>query len=167
MEPKKLYRSTTDRVIGGVAAGLAEYFALDPVLVRLLFVIFCLVGGGGLLVYIVMWIVIPEKPGNPVNLHQPHNETQPDMENQEKPFEENKTGNENPVFNETKKPRRREKENKGSLIGGLVLITLGVLFVLDNLLPNINFGDLWPVILIVIGAGLLINAFGFNKKKND
>ena len=47
MEPKRFYRSTTDRVIGGVAAGLAEYFSLDPVLIRLLFVIFALFGGGG------------------------------------------------------------------------------------------------------------------------
>jgi phage shock protein C len=167
MEPKKLYRSITDRVIGGVAAGLAEYFALDPVLVRLLFVIFTLAGGGGLLVYIVMWIVIPEKPVDPKEFQNSHTENQPEMENQEKPFEESNTGSNNPVLNDSKKTKTRERRNRGSLIGGLVLITLGVLFMLDNLLPNINFGDLWPVILIVIGAGLLINAFGFNKKKND
>jgi len=54
-------------------------------------------------------------------------------------------------------PQTKER-NKGSLIGGLVLITLGALFLADELIPQINFGDLWPVILIVIGVGLLINA---------
>ena len=54
-------------------------------------------------------------------------------------------------------PQTKEK-NKGSLIGGLVLITLGALFLSDELIPQINFGDLWPVILIVIGVGLLINS---------
>ena len=46
MTPKRLYRSTSNRVVGGVAAGLANYFNLDPLLVRLLFVIFTVVGGG-------------------------------------------------------------------------------------------------------------------------
>jgi phage shock protein C len=165
MEPKKLYRSTTDRVIGGVAAGLAEYFALDPVLVRILFVIFTFAGGGGVLVYIIMWIVIPEKPSGLSQSRNAHFENPPNMENQEKPFEENNQGHHNPVKPENHKSRKSER--KGSLIGGLVLVTLGILFLLDNFLPNINFGDLWPVILVVIGAGLLINAFAITKKKND
>ena len=63
MEPRRLYRSSTDRVIGGVASGLANYFKLDPLLVRLLFVIFAIVGGGAVLIYIILWIVTPEGPG--------------------------------------------------------------------------------------------------------
>jgi phage shock protein C len=58
--PKKLYRSTSDRKIAGVCAGLAEYFNIDPTLVRLLFVVGLLVGGGTLIAYIIMMIVIPE-----------------------------------------------------------------------------------------------------------
>ena len=58
--PKKLRRSKADQVLGGVAGGLGHYFALDPVLVRIAFVLLVLAGGSGLLLYIVLWIVIPE-----------------------------------------------------------------------------------------------------------
>ena len=50
------------------------------------------------------------------------------------------------------------EKSKGSLVGGLILITLGSLFLINQLIPNVDFGDLWPVLLVVIGAGLLINS---------
>lgn len=59
---KRLYRSRKDQVIGGVCGGIAEYFGVDTVLVRLLAVLAVLFGGGGVLAYIVMWIVVPERP---------------------------------------------------------------------------------------------------------
>ena len=59
---KKLFRSKKDRMLGGVAGGLAEYFSVDPTLVRLLFVFVALWLGGGILVYLIMWIVVPEEP---------------------------------------------------------------------------------------------------------
>jgi phage shock protein PspC (stress-responsive transcriptional regulator) len=60
---RKLYRLTTDKKIAGVCAGLAEYFELDPVLFRLVFVISMFFGGIGLLIYVLLWILVPEKPG--------------------------------------------------------------------------------------------------------
>jgi phage shock protein C len=57
---KKLTRSTEDRMIAGVAAGLADYFNMDPVLMRIIFVILTLMGGPGLILYIILWIVMPE-----------------------------------------------------------------------------------------------------------
>lgn len=59
---KKLYRSKTDRKIAGVCGGLATYFDMDPTVVRLLFVLLALMGGPGILLYIIMWIVVPEEP---------------------------------------------------------------------------------------------------------
>lgn len=61
-EVKRLYRSKKDRILGGVCGGIAEYFNLDPVLVRLLWVFFACVAGTGVLAYIIAWIIIPEKP---------------------------------------------------------------------------------------------------------
>ena len=58
---KKLYRSTTDKMLGGIAGGLAEYFDIDPTLIRLVWVLFFLVGGSGVLAYIIAWIIMPEK----------------------------------------------------------------------------------------------------------
>ena len=57
---KRLYRSRTDKVIGGVCGGLADYFDVDPTLVRLLVVLLFLAGGIGILAYLIAWIVIPK-----------------------------------------------------------------------------------------------------------
>jgi phage shock protein C len=60
---KKLYRSRTDKKIAGVCAGIAEYFDIDPTIVRIIFVILLLPGGfPGLIPYLILWIVIPEEP---------------------------------------------------------------------------------------------------------
>lgn len=52
-----------------------------------------------------------------------------------------------------------QKKDEGSLIAGLILISLGIIFLVIRYVPRIDFGDLWPVILIVIGIVLLRNAF--------
>jgi len=62
---KKLYRSRTQRMIAGICGGLAEYFSLDPTVVRVLFVAAALLWGGGLLLYLILWFVIPEAPQKP------------------------------------------------------------------------------------------------------
>lgn len=59
---KKIYRSTRERILGGVAAGMADYFDVDVALTRLLWVLFIFMGGIGLPAYIVAWIIIPEEP---------------------------------------------------------------------------------------------------------
>lgn len=56
---KKLYRSETDKMIGGVCGGLAEYFNIDSSIVRLIFVFVLLYGGSGLLAYLILWVVLP------------------------------------------------------------------------------------------------------------
>lgn len=59
---KRLYRSRKDKMLAGICGGLAEYFAVDPSLVRLACVLLCLYAGTGLLVYILAAIIIPEAP---------------------------------------------------------------------------------------------------------
>ncbi len=59
---KKLYRSRNERMIAGVCGGLAERFGIDPTIVRLLFVLFFFLGGSALLVYVVMWLIVPLAP---------------------------------------------------------------------------------------------------------
>jgi phage shock protein PspC (stress-responsive transcriptional regulator) len=58
---RRLYRSTTNKVLGGVCYGMGTYFNMDPTIVRLLWVLFTLLGGAGILAYIICWIVIPEE----------------------------------------------------------------------------------------------------------
>ena len=59
-EPRKLYRSQTQRMLAGVCGGLAEYFNLDATVMRVLFLILAVFGGSGLVLYLVMWIVVPD-----------------------------------------------------------------------------------------------------------
>ena len=59
---KKLYRSRTDKKVCGVCAGLGKYFGIDPTMVRLAAVVFTLLGGCGLLAYIIGALIIPEEP---------------------------------------------------------------------------------------------------------
>ncbi len=59
MDEKRLVRSN-DRMVAGVAAGIADYMNIDPTIVRLLFVLLALAGGPGLVIYIIMWLVMPE-----------------------------------------------------------------------------------------------------------
>jgi phage shock protein C len=60
---KRLYRSRTDKKIAGICGGLAQYFDIDPVIVRLCWLLFVLLGGSGIILYIIAWIVIPLEPG--------------------------------------------------------------------------------------------------------
>ena len=60
-ETKKLFRSNVDKKLCGVCGGIAEYFELDPTVVRILWVIFCLLGGCGVLAYLICALLIPSK----------------------------------------------------------------------------------------------------------
>ena len=62
MTQKKLYRSNKDYILGGVCGGIAEYLDTDSTLIRLLWVLGSLIWGAGIIAYIVLWIVMPEKP---------------------------------------------------------------------------------------------------------
>ena len=64
MTTKRLYRSRDERMIGGVCGGLAKYFNIDPVIVRVIAVVAALMALWGLLAYIILWIVVPEEPEN-------------------------------------------------------------------------------------------------------
>ena len=58
---KKLYRNTKDAKLGGVCSGLGEYFNIDPVILRLAFILLIFAGGG--IAYLVAWLIVPEKKG--------------------------------------------------------------------------------------------------------
>src|SRR3989304_4277037 len=57
----KLYRSEKDRIVGGVCAGLGEFFQIDSSVIRLIFVLITIFGGGGLLLYLILWLIVPSK----------------------------------------------------------------------------------------------------------
>jgi phage shock protein C len=56
---KRLQRSRTEKMIGGVCGGLADYFTVDPTIVRVLWVLLALLGGAGILLYVILWVIMP------------------------------------------------------------------------------------------------------------
>ena len=61
MEPKRLFKSRTNKIIAGVCGGLAEYFDVDPVIMRVLFVLLAFFGGSGFILYIACAIIMPKQ----------------------------------------------------------------------------------------------------------
>ena len=59
---KQLFRSRRDRAIAGIAGGLGEHFGVDPVWFRVAFVVLAVGGGSGILIYLIMWLIVPERP---------------------------------------------------------------------------------------------------------
>ena len=62
METKKLYRSRNDKMLAGVCGGLGDFLGLDPTLVRLMFVLLAILGGHGVILYLIMGIIVPPAP---------------------------------------------------------------------------------------------------------
>lgn len=77
MTSKKLYRIPNEGMIAGICAGLGEYLDLDPTVIRLIFVLLAFGGGSGVLIYIIMWLIVPIKSEiaqNSVELEEPSDE---------------------------------------------------------------------------------------------
>jgi phage shock protein PspC (stress-responsive transcriptional regulator) len=135
-------------MLAGVCGGLAEYFAIDPVIVRLIFVLAVIFGGSGILAYIILWIIIPQKP----YIITPFNTNPPSGEN---PEEEKKSESSETNMNFA---NINKNQSNRSIYAGAFLILLGGIFLLDNFVPHFHFGDFWPLILIGLGFAIILNA---------
>jgi phage shock protein C len=152
---KKLYRSRKDRVILGVAAGLGDYFDVDPIIVRLIFVLLTIWGGAGLLFYIVAAIVIPEAPKagkDDVEEGEVVDDPTEKIKKDAKEFsEKTKAAAQDIASNWEKKP------NRGGQIFGLIVLFLGLTLLSQMFIPWFSWDRIWPVLLIVIGIVLIVN----------
>jgi phage shock protein C len=159
---KTLYRSRDQKIISGVAGGLGEYFDIDPVFMRVLFIITTISGGIGLLAYIVLWIIVPYEPFE--YYQKKHSKsTEPNYSD----FgTETTTGNTDYVntdySNTSNAQPSQTNENKQKIrfFGGTFLILLGLIILLDNIIPGFDFTFVWSIILIMIGGYILFS----NKK---
>ncbi|MCP4582640.1 MAG: PspC domain-containing protein [candidate division Zixibacteria bacterium] len=152
MTPKKLYRSRENAMIGGVCAGLAEYFKIDASLARLAAVILIFPGGLSLWAYIVAWIVIPHKP----------------LISDTAAASESSTDENVPVVADGESISEPEEGgDKSRFIVGIVLVGLGILFLLNtlNLFDFFSFYRMWPMVLIIVGLVVLFK--GINRGKTD
>ncbi len=145
---KKWYRSRNDRMIGGVAGGIAVYFEIDPVIVRIIFTFAVILGGSGVLAYILLWIIIPEEPFTIENDSSINNSTTSDKTSNSKYTDTN---------NEPKANGKNDNKRTSYIFGG-ILIVLGFILLINNFF---TFEAFWPLIFIALGVALL-----FKSKKN-
>jgi phage shock protein C len=155
---KKIYRSRKDYMIAGVCGGIAEYFDIDSTLVRLLTVLIVLVGGAGVIAYIIAWIVIPKNP---------EQISDKAFEERENIKEKVKKGAKDVIEEvkehfESEEPSHKSEKNR-RILGGIIVIAIGLVFLLNSIFPWVGWGRLWPVILIAVGIIIMIQAF----KKKD
>ncbi|PIQ08437.1 MAG: hypothetical protein COW71_11860 [Ignavibacteriales bacterium CG18_big_fil_WC_8_21_14_2_50_31_20] len=135
-------RSRQNRIFGGVASGLANYLSIDPVIVRILFVISVFFSGIGILLYLIMWIVIPEEKFIDF--------TYTDM-NSEKKSDDTFQGNINFTI--------PKKDNKnGQVVFGIILVLIGLFFLGIEVFSFLNFEDLFPILLVGFGIYFVWNS---------
>lgn len=146
IESHRLYRSETNRILGGVCGGLAEYFNVDPTIIRIIFVLMAIFGGSGLLVYFILWLVIPSKSSNSNLSTGEINANIQDMKNSAEKF-----------AHDIKKGQVVQNTNNRSL-WAFIIVILGVAFLLNNYgyYDFSELGRLWPVILIIFGLSLIL-----------
>jgi phage shock protein C len=200
----RLYRSRNERMLAGVAGGVAERFDLDPSLVRVLwFVLVFLSGGIFLLLYIAMALVVPEAPegadrwaawGTPST---PGPGAVPGwgstagsppaaqaFASVTPPASEGPTGSDTPPESDAPPPgfvppppppsgpgswvvppspgdrprHRRGGSGGGAVIAGIVLVLIGGYFLLRTVVPQVDLGAFWPLVLVGIGVALLVGS---------
>ncbi len=161
---KKLYRSQTDRIFAGVCGGLGDYFDVEPLIFRAVFLVLILGGGSGLLLYILLAIIIPREPGpaQPIN-----------REEKIKDFASKVAGRTKEFVNEFKEEKFEGEKSAPSNVPtklassaeshftrnfGLLLVFIGATLLLKEFLPQgwFRWDYFWPAFLIVVGFAIML-----------
>ncbi|WP_316812081.1 PspC domain-containing protein [Pedobacter heparinus] len=183
---KRLFRNEHDKVIAGVSSGVAEYMEVDVTIIRLLFVLSTIfLVGTGILVYLIMWIVVPVN-NDPAARFSKFNDffnTQQKPFEASNPFEPKTTESKGPYQNWTSstvndaglgnesfeswkkagdfKPYKKSSNETGRTVAGLFLLVIGMYFLMDefNLIPfGFQLTKLWPLVFVAIGASFIIKS---------
>lgn len=154
---KKLHRSKNDKIFAGVCGGLAEYFEIDATIIRLLFILIVAFGGSGILIYLLLWLVMPKSQDEPAVIN----------EQRVKEFAQEIREKAQELKSEFKKEEKvpepeikhvvvndLDYKNRRSSLFGWVLIVLGVVFLFNSLAPmwmRVHVLAYWPLLLIIFG----------------
>jgi len=147
---KKLYRSKTDRILWGVCGGFGEYFNLEPLIFRLIFVALTLSGGAGILFYLVLAIVIPSAPETAGHTSQ--------RDEKLKQFVEEVGEKVRDLASEIKLTDKHKTDSR--MFIGIFIFLVGLILLLHLLFPWqfywLKAEIFWPVVIILIGLYLMI-----------
>jgi len=139
---KKLKRSSTNKVIGGVCGGFGDYFDVDPVFVRILFVILALATGIGFVAYFVAWIIMPK----------------------DEKLNETVKGNSNSYH---VKVEKKEYASWNRYLPGLILIGIGLFLLAKDNIFWFDWEEFWPLALIIIGVVLIFKKKHVKKQSEE
>ena len=175
----RLYRSVEDRVLAGVAGGMAELWDIDPSLVRIAWVVLTpFTAGFTILLYVVMAIVVPEEPlGGPADLGgspgagasqpagpSPAGDSAPTSSGwvpgaaawrDQRRAEKARRQAERAQWRAERRANRAGGPDTGAIVGGIILVLIGAAALASQIVPGFDWGRAWPIALILIG-GLLI-----------
>lgn len=146
---KKFYRSRSNRIIFGVCGGLGDYFKIDPILFRLLFVLLIFIDGAGIPLYIIMTIITPEEPGR--------DEKEGGLEGEVKELADKIDQKAKELQSEKKAIVSEKKEDSGSrYLLGVLIVIFGVFFLMREMFPMFWISNNALGAMAIIAIGLLI-----------
>lgn len=142
-QSRRLFRSKSNRIIAGVCAGLARYFDIDPLLVRGLFILLSFADGFGIVVYVVLWIIVPEEGSL----------GEPGAGARVKNFIGEVGRNAEDLASGERRPSRDQWRN----IVGFVIILVGLFALARQFFPFhwLNWDLVWPLLVIFLGVYFL------------
>ena len=147
---RRLTRNRRAAVIGGVAAGFGEYVDVDPVLVRLGFVLLTFATGIGVLFYPICWVIMPAD--------------EPPVPGQSSPGEQVAEEVRAAAERVASDVRKAGASGRAHMLGGVILVALGLMFLVDRVpwrihwLSWLRFDNAWPLIIVAIGVVLVLRA---------
>jgi phage shock protein C len=149
---KTLYRSKNDRMIFGVCGGIADYFTIDPVIIRLIAILLVFAHGTGLIAYIILAIIVPAEGSRNSSTDDTVKENVADIKETARDIGQqiHDSFAQQTTSDSVKPPRNKY----GHVIIGFILIIFGVIYLLSslNIIWWLNWNVLWPLIFVAIGV---------------
>lgn len=126
-----IHRSEDNKILGGVCGGIGEYFNIDPNIIRLIFVLLTVFGGSGIIIYLILWVILPSKSQTGIS----------DIKEKIHDFAHDMRNN-----------------GKNRNLVAYAAILLGIIFLLNNFgfSTFINIDRLWPLLLIFLGVSIIM-----------
>jgi phage shock protein C len=151
---KRLYRSRTDRMLFGVCGGLGSYFEIDPVIVRIIFILLVAAGGTGILAYIIMAIVVPQEGSTSAEPKDTIKENVSEIRDKANEFrQEIRT-----TLGKEESKSRVNRADRNRFFVGIAIVIIGIIALLSslNFFWWFNWAYLWPVIIIAVGLLIIM-----------
>ncbi len=155
-------------MVAGVCGGIAEYFEMDPTVVRLIAVLLTIIGNAAaVLAYVVIWVAVPEAPESstsagevapedPASTASPRAAAATVVVEAEEPVAPTPQA----TYSQAPPPARKATHGRGTMLFGLALVILGLVFIAETFLPGFNVWQYWPLILVGLGLRMVITGKG-------